>query len=625
MWKLRKWKILLIGAIVGIGGFFVLPSSFKFFGFIIPIIMLCIVASPDDEYFNMQFFLVSLFIFFLISTNLVTFDASNPVSFSMVTGAVYAGIITITLIICVGIPMIMIAGAVWAFYIGEITKAVEALVRVLIVVAFVIIFCFMMAILNIETLGISDFILDFYVEIISFTFELPIQLYESVAQITSPLGVDLPKIPENKHFRQPKKPTGPSIGDRFNDFVSDPIGSTGSGIGDFISDPIGSIGDAIGGALSGESDISPGFDALRSASYLEVIFAIHDTLPLFAGLVCLVSVPFFTKRKWELVIQDRINRLHGLDKKKAKKEPRFLPTVNYKMMIFMTIIMVTAFCIFLSYTNAYAINDREDWRYIGFFGIYMFMIIIPLLLMNIQGYYYYTDSNFRNTLKGFIYGMGGIFFITRLFITKQVVNAYSAQPMNNNVMYVVNQFVFVAPAETIFFHIFIPALVAGIIVAYSERNIRRGYELTIQEELALLESKLYAQQIASDIYLMNNKKKAYAKSKAREEKLRSDKSKLMEVDFIKKIGTDSVFGRARSLVIFFVFGVLFSNFAFAVTHCLVSGIDFFVFWNSGLGVVLFVGGCWFSFIAIKYGWLSAILVHASYNSLTIIMVLMFMG
>jgi len=99
----------------------------------------------------------------------------------------------------------------------------------------------------------------------------------------------------------------------------------------------------------------------------------------------------------------------------------------------------------------------------------------------------------------------------------------------------------------------------------------------------------------------------------------------MEVDFIKKIGTDSVFGRARSLVIFFVFGVLFSNFAFAVTHCLVSGIDFFVFWNSGLGVVLFVGGCWFSFIAIKYGWLSAILVHASYNSLTIIMVLMFMG
>jgi hypothetical protein len=625
--EVRRWTVQLIGSIVGISSFFILPGVFKFFSFFISIFAFAISVRSVDNYFSMSVLVICLCIFAMFSSSLLTFDSQNSINYRAYISYAETGAGAVLVISGVGVPILLILGGIWGIIRGNAVGGTTAFFKAFLIAGVGLVICFIFEVFHIPTGGFSKFVLDFWNELISFIFEAPIQLYEGVDQVLENLGlpIDLPNIPKNKHFRQPKKTT-----------------KVGGGGGGGSSDTGNPVVDVIVNTFSGSS-----FDT-SEMDHSTTVYAIPDALPLIAGLINLVSIPFFKNPKTEKAIVSWLSSFGKEPRKTIKKrEDKRLPYANFFMICYGVVLMFAAFFIFLSYSHAYGSDTKQDWRTIMFI-YYMLMTFVSIWLL--QKYHHYTPATFVNTIKGTFFGIVGLYAMTRLFMDQVVMSVFSTVGMHSNSQYVVNTFVFVAPAETFAFCLLIPCLIMTAISIHwgkeprSEEQINLRSRITRLDDMIIVENKNIEQQdsiIDAWKFMGTNSKMSEEKRKVVETKvaLETDNIDTMRKDLAKnkklrqrlikeekelrpEIPFNELIENPSYLVIFMV-GLIGAAFLFASAHWIMLSpeLDYNMFWLGGLGVIYFSGGFWFIIIGLKYGWLSAINVHAIYNTLTIIAVI----
>lgn len=604
---MRKWKKGLVGFIIGFLGFVFFPIGFKFFAFIVPTLILSHVLSKDEDYFNINIFILLLLVFMLIPTNLITFDANNPMNVDVMFSGVYAMLSVICVVIFFGMPVYLAVGVIYSFLIGQVGKSSKQLIRLIFILGFIMVILAVLRMVDVQ-IPFLDGVTDFYVNLINLCFQFPYIIYDifdsGIKLINSmsywleeiinegdilDLSEDvelarIPRLPPLPYYQMPKvNLTFDSAQTHFN-----------------------------------------------SMSYTETVYAVHDSLPISISIICLITSLFMIKKDWEKEIIKYINQF-SIDTRKTTKERIYFPYVNFKLLLYMFFLIFFAFIIFLSYSRTYGADPREDWRYIGFFSIYLIMVVVSILVLNLQGYTYYKDSNLTGTIKGTLVGLAVLYLMTRLFTTQQVVNAYSTMNISKDMMYVINTFVFIAPAESLFFHIFYPSIVAGRLKSYSAKKRGETIEISKRDELIDLElEKRHTKRRLEKEKATGTKRNVEVTISILND-IEQDLGQLEALEIQADLDEKSIFGRKNTSVLFIVFGVIPGNFMFAFSHWIIPWIisdytfDFFTFVSCGLFALYFAGGCWMTFVAMKWGWLSAILVHAIFNVLTILLVIATMG
>ena len=544
-------------------------------------------------------------------------------------------------------------------------------------VVVILAFAYLADLVGLPDFGASDWILDFYENIISFSFELPISGYEGIdqAMLNSGLGFDLPDIPENKHFRSPSKATegGGGAFSTGNGTIDGLLNGTlgyagnlmgggggggGGGTGNTGVDLIGTIG----GGLSGGSLGSIGL--LSAMSYSEGLYALHDALPLFAGMVNFVSMPFFMNKKSEEIIVAFIDNLKG---KTKRKTPRIRQVgerttkIDPVMMSIIVFILIAAWFILLAYSNSYGENAREDWKYIIYIYYALVTAVSGILLMFV--FRNYSVVTIWSFIKGTVYGLIGLFFISRLFMSRVTFNAMSSIDMHNNYSYALNTFVFIAPAETIVFCVFLPCFFLWLITRGETKAFKADSQYTKQQKLDRLEiliqiqhSRVESTQKDIDFYsFLEGKlvkvtkdhgtktgleqihtKKKVAKFTDRLKRrnktlsqLKTLKTKVSQetTDTMPTFERDKILVENPKKLFAYVIGMFIASIAFASLHwATISGeISFSQFWVSGLAIAFFCGGLYMAIISWRYDYAGASLAHTIFNCSSILMVCLAAG
>ncbi len=669
--ELEKKDWALIGVVFGVVMYPLLPLGFKFFSFIFPVICLSIIYSSKYDSFNVHVFFMCLFFSFLLPTNAFIFDARthSPYESSASSGSsIYAVLkaidyfISLVGIAVIAIPVFLLILVIWAAYKGNANKAATAFARLLITVGFTIFLFSIFEIAGIGLNGMTKSVLDFYTLLGAIIFGLPMLLYELVDLITMGLLPDLPMKSTELFFD-----------------------ASNSGITTY-----------------------------NSLNYTNVVLTISDLLPIFAIIMCAITYFVFlneeraerieiwiTKLSSDYICPEcgspDIELLETIPKKtlkqkeqveqisllctecqykadpayfkKTRTERKFHPTIDFSILIVFIALIGGSFIIFLSYSNYFqnSFDSSLMWRYIGFFAVYLPMAMVPLLLMLLSDKFYYKRSNVNQTIKGTVYGYFGLWLLTRLFFARKIMDAYSAQGLDVSagLAYLLEQTLYVGPAETLFFTVFCGSIVATFLQSYTKENLDRGYEedriaklqdneskIKIYEtfetnhktDLAILDTDIV--QLESSLTRSENLEKRkitnqLIKIKAVREKtikdLQDTQTDLEEtkeaIEVLKNerdvaiISDKSIFGRAGSAVILVIFGILIPAFFAASVHSIVNlgRVDYILFWTSGLGVYYFAGFVWFGFIYFKWGWKPAVAVHILFNCSNILLFFAFMG
>lgn len=616
----REIGLLLIGFLVGFFGFLVFPTYLKVVAFFIPLIIVCVVWSSENDYFNMTLFIVLGFVFFLLPTSYFTFDANDPYDFNMMEFA-SPFIDILSIIVFLFIPAFLVFGIIVGIVSSEMEGAIQALSRLIVVLIFITVGIYLLNWMGVEVFGITRWIFNIYSMAITFAMNIPIYILDAINTVIDWLNFPLKMI--SNMVNALSKTLG------MGDWLTIPTIPNIE-----MPDEYGYITDT-GGKIKRIWTFDMLYARFDTMNQQDRVFAIHNSMPLLMSFFCVLSIIVFARKKW---YHKLIKKISKLDVEKPKKERAYYPNMNYKLVVFIVIIIVVAFGLYLSYAQIFKKEEApmyEMFGVMGFLSIYLFMSIIPLILMNFSGLTYYKDSNLRNTVKGTVFGMMGLFLIFQLMNSHRVMSAMSMEDHSSEALYILNTFIFVAPSESLMFHIFIPALVMGIIVSYSGKKTGQLIEYTNREELIKIESQIMAKEEVIKIYETLQEitrgagKKALTKDIAKERsKLNSLKQKrtqrISQMSERVFISEDSIYGRPSSLIILIIFGMLIPSFIFASFHFYASGIeDYIVFWTCGLGTLYFAGSVWFIFIGLRYGWLSAVLTHAIHNSLTIILVIIF--
>ena len=612
---------------------------------------------------------------------MITFDASNSISFESITD--YVDVInTLVIVLAFGVPIMLILGAIWAFISGEVMSAVKSLFYALVIIVVILAFAFVADTVNLDDFGMSDWILDFYEELTSYLGELPIDAYEGVdmGMQNMGMGLDLPDIPENKHFRQPTSQGTFSTGNGLGDGLLNGSLGQGSSLLGGGGQGGGLLGGIGGGTNSGTglignvqntfSSKSKGFSLAFSAlSYREMVYAIHDGLPLIAGLLNLISIPFFASMRSEEAIVAFINKFQVGSRKEPLKKRQIgeeTSKIDPVMIIFIVRITISAFFIFLAYSNAYGENAQEDWRYTMFIYYVVVTVISSGLLLWV--FRTYTPVSIGSFIKGTIYGLAGLFFLSRLFMSRTTFNAFSSIEMHSNGWYALNTFVFIAPAETMCFCVMLPCFFLWLMMRGERKQTVAGKFHRIQLKLNNTQLWIVAHQVMitqkqTEIKDTKERKNFYGSlegisqlkplnmkgKEAREidklKTLRKEEQELKEelgkLKYRKTVLTeqeknirvplltvqrDKMLTQPRKALVFAV-AILISAFVFSSLHwpIISTEISYAMYWLVGMGVINFCAGVWMAVIAWRYDWCSATTSHALFNTSTILMVLFSAG
>nr|BDI55107.1 MAG: hypothetical protein [uncultured archaeon] len=609
---MRRVYWLLLGFVIGIIGFWFIPPTFKIFSFLIPLIILCRCLTSENSSFNINLFCVISFIFVLIPTDLFTFSmvpgnggggASVPVIVDTPLGTNFEFYYTIesvinilVIIIFIVIPIILLVGSIYAIIIGQVNNAVKGLVKLFIVIFFVMIVAIIFNFVGLDMFGAMGIILDIYVGIAKFLASLPVLLYSWLDGIEGFFNLDnLPALPNELYaFAGVTPPSG-----------------------EVLTNPMDSI------FLQ---------DALVGMSYHEILFAIHDSFPFIIASMCLVSAIFYSNRSWENHIEDVLTKYEKKELE-PKKPRKYFPGLNYKLIFYGVLILGFAFAIFLSDANAYSQFTNEDltgtilydmFKTVGFFSIYVIISIFSILVLNYGRGVHYKDATFKNTCKGIVYGLTGLFFFFHFFTSAKTMDTMSYSNIPSDIAYVTNQFIFVAPTESLFFHVLIPALVSGAILYYTGRKLKKTSVLDIETELNKINAQISMQKNRIDFYRSSNKKQLSYETNLLNHLLKKKRS--LELKTIKvSVQEKTLFGRLTNVVLLVIGGIIVPNIFFSLFHMFASNMDIYNYVLSGLFFIFLVAGCWFSYISLRYGWLSCILSHALWNTLNVILILVFAG
>jgi len=595
----RRELVLMYGsALFGIIGYFFFPSWLKFLAFFLPIIVLCWVYKSRNDLFNQNLFIILGIIFFLLPCSYITFDASTNYSVDMLN-FIMPVVDIFSLLIFVGLPVFLFVCAIIAIIRGNIGGATNAITKLIIIIIFVTLAIYIFNIIGISIPGVTGGVFRLYSIMISIIVQIPLVIIEAINWIIKFLNVFILAITgvmkwfgvETTFDKIPSIELPREIEGAFSSF---------KGIYSF--------------------DIAA--ERFDNMTHTERVFAVHNSLPLLISILCIAFAIFSSRKKWHARITDVFTKL---DYEEKEKERFFFPNMDYTLIIYIVIILIAAFGIYLTYVNAFKKEGAlayEMFKVLGFFSIYLFLSIIPLILLNFSGLAYYKKAKIGDSIKGTLIGLIILFIVFQVMNSGTTMSAMALENHSGEILYILQTFIFVAPSESLMFHVFIPALVMGMIASYSGKKVFQLQGLSVTERLVLKSAEIMAKQETVSIYENLGYKKKVARERAKLNKLNQERTEIVkEITDIVSVYEETIFGRPASVIILIIFGMILPSFVFASFHFFTSGLDDYVlFWTSGLGTIYFTGGCVFIYLNLRYGWLSAVLAHAAWNTWTIILV-----
>ena len=354
-------------------------------------------------------------------------------------------------------------------------------------------------------------------------------------------------------------------------------------------------------------------DATNSAG--ETGIMLMTGFPVALSLVELIfAFIFFIKREKNSNKKSNsdkiIENFFKKEQVKTTKPMRF----NVNMVYTLVIMLVIGFALFLSYD----VETMLTYQSIGYFTIYLEISIVSLLLLSF-GVGCYTKTS-KNWFYGIVFGVVGLYIYFNLFSQTSVLEMLSIEFSEVSVSKIISQFLFVAPTESLLFHILIPGLYMFSIMYYNERNSNEKIKQKIDEynaENVVLETFSNTEFNLNQISIEKNTS-AY-KNMAREILKNKRNIQRLKKKLTEDVVSDTEIDMSNNQFYIYIVIVILSNVLFSTFHFFKSGLSLIDFWNIGLGLLYMGAGCWISLMGYRYGWLSAILVHALNNAITLLM------
>lgn len=602
---MRRCNLAYIGFFIGFIGLVFLPVGFKVIAFFFPAIFLCLSLNREKYNFNLLLFLVILFPFLFIPSQMFTFSATEPFDMRQIILGVHSGTAMVIVLIYYGVPTFLIGGAIYAIAIGQIDSASKVVMRGIPLMGALLLTLYGFLFIGFDpTEGVLTGIGDYYISLIIAVFEAPSTIYNVIRA-----GIES---------------------------INDIIKGVEKALETF-ADPTGALGVDYHFATLPELPRMPSYDIQRGltfdASWREFnamdyqthTYAINDALPIIITIMCLITGLFMTRKSWEDKIIKKIDAIFGEDKVRKRKE--YAPGVDLGMYIYLGIILFCGWYLLLFYGRAYGVESLTDWRMILMI-FYSIIIIVCVFLLTTKELIYYEPATVKNTIKGTLLGIIILKLITFIF-TPQVLDAYSNADLQSDLTYIGLTFIFIAPAESLFFFVFCPGLVFGILLKSSKKTRLILYEEDRKIKLAIIDAQIETLTKQAEIAKMQKNTKLFNWIKATIDYLHKRKMRRELREPVIHLQKKAVFGRRNPLILFVVFGMILPAFLFTTIHypmlSLSTGISYITFWTCGLGWIYFICGFFFILLSISCGYQSSIQSHAIFNTLTIWMVIVCLG
>lgn len=299
---------------------------------------------------------------------------------------------------------------------------------------------------------------------------------------------------------------------------------------------------------------------------------------------------------------------HEIKLKSEKEEFRFNRpnSKDFSFLIFLIFELICAFILYLTYD----LESFLNYQTLGFFTIYLTIIAVVNILqfLGIGS----ATKNSVQTIYGVIIGVALLFLYANMFTQVRTLDLMNLEYPTLTVNKILNQFLFVAPTESQFLHIFLPSLVLYYFLLQNKVMSQEEIDLEIRTINSQIE--IYS-DIANAQKDLGNLKK-YAK---KIEEINQKKLKKLKLES-KTPGVDSQKLSTQNFLIYLVYCFAI-NILFSCLHWFKSGLGFFIFWSSGIGFLYLSAGMILTLISYKFGWLSGVLTHAIYNSISLYLAL----
>lgn len=631
--KYNKSLFLFLSALLSIIAYHPWFRWIRLAFFLITIVTFCWSMKLKEQRFNWVFFtFVLLVILMFTSTFASTFFSlsalDNPpeidtpaysveaFNYSFTLETINSIFVPLYFFMLVFIPAVTLIGAIWALVKGEVNNGVKALIALTILMSLLVAFTLQFDAMGITIPGLTDAVnafMDFYVNSISSVYNWMMCFVDPAnceATQSDPaaniLGV---RTTEPRDLGSQKPP-----GSNAQEDIQGDLDNNGE-IDWFESLAWYFTSSANKGSVY--------LDSMKSNMYF-VQIGISSAIPLLMAAVnFMFSLLFISKkaRRWtETKFEKNIPQIE------EEEEFHYL-SFNYKIATFYLVIATAGWLMFLNYAGIFKNTGIIDFYAFAYMSIYSILILASVIFLSFPRVTLYTKSNWKNTIMGTLLG-SAIMFLSFEFVTgsSQTLSAFDYEYSNSTWYQVLVTFVYIAPAESLFFHILFAAMFLGWMKQRSRKNLEIESNFVAEHEIVITKAI---------IKVLENMKNSLPKTdKYIYERLQYESSiskyeqDLLELQNVNVIITkDFVFDDENTGILFYV--VLFLiNIIFSLSHfvpMIASGGDFYIFWLSGLGIIYLLGGVIISLIGWRFGWLSAVLVHAIFNVRTILMLSMATG
>jgi hypothetical protein len=353
---------------------------------------------------------------------------------------------------------------------------------------------------------------------------------------------------------------------------------------------------------------TPSFSMLQLFTTFPVILAL-------TGIGSSIFFAFVKQSKKEKIM----SKIFGTDEIAINKPgDRGTHSQSIQFIIFFAIFAI----IVLGLGLYYNIDDILTYRNQLYFSIYS-IIIVGILILLAMGIGCYTKNSIKQTLTGTIIGIFGLFCFFNLFNQAKTFEMLALENPTLIIESIVSQVLFVAPMESLLFHVFLPSLVLYIIYQskkrYDENEIR---------------SQLLRFEIKRDYLVRENEVYRESNSKSKQNKIQKTQTELFKVEKeIRKLTNileNPILvqsGKSMTInnyVVYIVCVIAFQA-IFSFFHWFNSPVSISVFFNSGSFFLYLSAGAWMGYLSYRFGWFTSIAVHAFNNCFTLILLLIQIG
>lgn len=575
---------------------FVVPRQFWFYCFIMPMVYACVVLSKGGTGFNGRLFMGLLLAAVVLPSGFFTLDLINitpgdadvliapthEVIITMVAGpstnpaldivlmaSFWVNLAVVILVFVIPVVMIIaiVVNLVNPVAEKDTAKSMSGLMKAALVMIVFIVACIILDFFNLlPEWFFWHYIRDFVIWVV----EIASWLGTTIASWFNP-NMGLPAFPAF--------PTGGGIG----------LGQITAAAGSYM--PL-----SAGGATGVEAGTLPW-----------LFFNINVAIPIVLAIVPVIIYQQYKRGRNPYTVLDQVFE-DPLDTEITGV--RF----NLPAMVFAAVVLVYAFAVFL--------NFGEPGLDIG---LYTVISMFAFVLLAVGALPVRTGSG-PAFIEGLVVGTGGILFFFNLASTGLTVLPSEELPA---VITIANQILFVAPTESLLFHVVLPGLaLLGMYLIYERNRKRHARELSARRIATLEERQAKLRLLYQSSLESSTRRIEYQGQRMTSQELTTQIFNLENMIVLARreasrrstTTVNTILAHRIGYVAYFVVvAMVVPNVLFSTYHAFRSAYDVVSFWVSGLAFIYFGAGCWLTFICVRYGWLACVMSHALVNVISLLM------